>query len=1339
MVSAVPILTGTNFSEWKEKVEFTLGVLDLDLALREDEPNPVTDESTEEEWLLHKAWEKANRLSIMFLRMTIASNIKSSLPAAEKAKAYLAAIEERFKTADKSLAGKLMADLTTMKHDGTRSMHEHCIEMINLAAKLKNLGQSVDDSFLVQFILNSLPPQYGPFQINYNAIDGKWTSNELANKLVQEETRLGREGIRVANHVQGAGFKAGNRHQASHKRALPRMNDSNQANEKKKAKKDDRCNFCKRPGHFQKDCTKRKEWFEKKGNPMGSVSFFESNLTHVSSKTWWIDSGANVHVTNSLQGFLSTQTINSSENYLFMGNRDKAPVEAIGTYRLILESGFCLDLFQTLYVPSISRNLVSLSKLDLAGFKSTQGDGCFNLFLNSNCIGSGIMVDGLYKLKLADQPLETHLTLQDNRGVKRKTCDIDSYFLWHKRLGHISSERIKRLVKDGVIPTLDFTNITACVDCIKGKQTKHTKRGATRSTQLLEIIHTDICGPFDVPTFGGEKYFITFIDDFSRYCYLYLLHEKSQSVDAVQAFITEAERQLDRKVKIIRSDRGGEFYGRYDETGQHPGPFAKLLQKLGIVAQYTTPGSPWQNGVAERRNRTYLEMVRSMMSHANLPKSLWMDALRTAVYILNRVPSKAVPKTPFELWKGWKPSLSHLQVWGCPAEARIYNPHEKKLDSRTISGFFIGYPEKSKGFRIYCPNHSTRIVETGNARFYENGEISGSDKVQEVIIQEIRVNIPLPLAPEVGNPPVVEPFDNEENPVNDHPLHDENIANNELVVQEEPALRRSTRERRSAIPDDYMLYLIESGGGSIKDPVSYSQAMKDVNCDKWIDASKDEIDSMVKNGVWDIVPLPEGHKAVGCKWIFKTKLDCNGNVERYKARLVAKGFNQKEGIDYCETFSPVSRKDSLRIILALVAQYDLELHQMDVKTAFLNGDLEEEVYMRQPEGFIIEGQEDMVCKLKKSIYGLKQASRQWYLKFDEIITNFGFKENIVDPCIYLKFSGSKFIFLVLYVDDILLASSDLGLLHQTKNYLSKNFDMKDMGEASYVIGIEIFRDRSLGILGLSQKAYIDRVLERFSMLSCSSSVVPMQKGDKLDLKQCPQNEMERNEMQKYPYASLVGSLMYAQVCTRPDISHAVGMLGRFQSNPGIVHWQAAKKVLRYLKGTRNHMLTYKRSTHPQMVGFSDSDFGGCHDTRHCTLGYVYLLGGGAISWKSQKSQLIYTSTMEAEYVACYEASIQGTWLKNFVSEFGALSFVDKPLTLYCDNQAAIFFSKHDRISKGAKHMDLKYLSLKQDVKREKFVIEHIGTELMVADIFTKALPPKTFIKHAESMGLEDSC
>ena len=278
-----------------------------------------------------------------------------------------------------------------------------------------------------------------------------------------------------------------------------------------------------------------------------------------------------------------------------------------------------------------------------------------------------------------------------------------------------------------------------------------------------------------------------------------------------------------------------------------------------------------------------------------------------------------------------------------------------------------------------------------------------------------------------------------------------------------------------------------------------------------------------------------------------------GNIERHKARLVAKGFNQREGIDYTETFSPVSKKDSLRIIMALVAYFDFDLHQMDVKTTFLNGNLEEEVYMKQPERFSSSEGENLVCKLKRSIYGLKQASRQWCLKFHEVITSFGFEENIMDQCIYQKVSGSKICFFVLYVDDILLATNDKGLLYEVKRFLSKSFDMKDMSDASYVIGIKIHRERSRGILGLSQETYINKVLERFNMKNCSPSVAPILKGVRFDLNQCPKNDFEREHMKNIPYTSAVGSLMYAQVCTRPDIAFAVGVLGRYQSNPGIDH------------------------------------------------------------------------------------------------------------------------------------------------------------------------------------------
>ena len=245
--------------------------------------------------------------------------------------------------------------------------------------------------------------------------------------------------------------------------------------------------------------------------------------------------------------------------------------------------------------------------------------------------------------------------------------------------------------------------------------------------------------------------------------------------------------------------------------------------------------------------------------------------------------------------------------------------------------------------------------------------------------------------------------------------------------------------------------------------------------------------------------------------------------------------------------------------MAIVAHLNLELHQMDVKTAFLNGDLEEEVYMEQPEGFIKENENKLVCKLKKSIYGLKQASRQWYLKFNRIITSFGFTENTVDHCIYLKVSGSRFMILVLYVDDILLASNDLGMIYETKKYLKNNFDMKDMGEATFVIGIEIYRDRSRGLLELSQEAYIKNVLKRFRMEWCNAQNVLMTKGDRFSKEQCLRNEIERQQMVTYPYAAAIGCLMYAQTCTKSDISFAVGMLSRYQSDPGIAHWVGVKE------------------------------------------------------------------------------------------------------------------------------------------------------------------------------------
>jgi hypothetical protein len=438
-----------------------------------------------------------------------------------------------------------------------------------------------------------------------------------------------------------------------------------------------------------------------------------------------------------------------------------------------------------------------------------------------------------------------------------------------------------------------------------------------------------------------------------------------------------------------------------------------------------------------------MDMVRSMISYSTLPVSLWMEALKTAIHILNRVPSKSVQKTPYEMWIGRVPSVNHLRVWGSPAEAKVFNPTIAKLDSKTVSCHFIGYPERSKGFRFYCPDRSTKFIETRHEVFLEDQMIRGSSTTRKVDLEEKRVYTPNPVIQEsffslpavtaplvqvtmVPTPTVAPPVvtvNEDVEPVHqapDVPTATQGGEQQQPQTDEAPqaqAHRRPQRIRKSAIPDDYEVYNSEEVQME-DDPTSFEEAIRSEYCSKWVDAIKDEIKSMSTNEVWDLEEISKGDKTVGCKWVYKTKYDSQGNIDKFKARLVTKGYTQREGIDYNETFSPVSCKDSFRIIMALVAHYDLELHQMDVNTAFLNRDLDKTVYMARPKGFVMEGIEKLGCHLKKSIYGLKQASRQWYLKFDKTIKEFGFKENVEDNCVYAKFKNGKYIFLILYVDDI---------------------------------------------------------------------------------------------------------------------------------------------------------------------------------------------------------------------------------------------------------------------------------------------------------------------------------
>ena len=416
----------------------------------------------------------------------------------------------------------------------------------------------------------------------------------------------------------------------------------------------------------------------------------------------------------------------------------------------------------------------------------------------------------------------------------------------------------------------------------------------------------------------------------------------------------------------------------------------------------------------------------------------------------------------------------------------------------------------------------------------------------------------------------------------------------DLPVEPQQPLELWRSGRTTCKPSRYLL-LGESYQAitidSEEDPVNYKEALEDVDAQKWLKAMDREMESMYSNSIWSLVEAPKGVKPIGCKWIYKRKRRPYGKVETFKARLVAKGYTHKDGIDYEETFLPVAMLKSIQILLVAAASLDYEIWHMDVKTTFLNDSLEEDIYMQQPEGFIARGQEHMACKLKRSIYGLKQATRTWNIRFDQAITLYGFEKRPDEPYVYKRIQGTKVVFLVLYIDDILLIGNDIEVLSSVKGWLQKKFNMKDLGEANYILGIKLLRDRKNKVLALSQALYIDKILAKFSMENSKKGTLPFRHGVHL-YKEKSTNTLEHKErMSRIAFASAVGSLMYAMLCTRLDICYVVGIVSRYQFDPGEEHWIVVKHILKYLRRSRDYMLVYYSGS-LETIGYTDSNFQG---------------------------------------------------------------------------------------------------------------------------------------------------
>lgn len=1036
----------------------------------------------------------------------------------------------------------------------------------------------------------------------------------------------------------------------------------------------------------------------------------EGEYSNNSKIIWLLDSGCTDHIINDDTYFHNyIDLITPVDVKLPDGKVLKAT--KIGTVKIYFRNYYNekhVDLQNVYFVKEIKQNLLSMSKItkNCTIVAKDEHAKIYNQY--RELIGVADKINNLYRLKSF-----VSNNCENERYVNSLTLTHKEK--WHRALGHVNFQYLNKLINnklvEGLPDKIESTEMK-CSNCIQSKMANVPfANNRTKTTEILELIHTDLNGPHNTIGYGGEKYFLTFIDDYSKCTRIFCIKSKSETASCFIEFVNLVENKFNKRVKKLQCDNGKEYLNKeiYD-----------FIRQKGIELLPCPPYVHELNGVAERYNRSAMDIGRCLMREAKIHRRYWPEAIKTAAYLKNRTIANTVEnKTPYEIFFGMKPNVEHLKIYGSRVFVRVPEVLRKsKWDDKAQQGILVGYNENS--YRVLLNN---RIISARHVQVIEDcSTLICLEKLDDQISKELDdkkmknlemknvSNNNLKNDSESDDSYVdVEDTNLSNNSINEHVHSDDLNVNSNKHDEVEVSKRKRFPVSRYGNPVSHCIYVNYIDANT---PSTFEEAMNSDEHKHWQIAMDSEINSLNKNNTWHIVDTPKDKKVLDVKWVFKRKSD-----KDYKARLVVKGFQQKENIE--NVYSPVGKMQTLKILLSYSCKNNLCIEQMDVETAFLNGHVKSEVYVNQPEGY--ETGDNKVYKLQKALYGLKESPRVWYDCFDKFIKKLNFIRSNYDYCLYVNQANKDPIYILIFVDDMLICCKDKNKIDEVKTSLMKRFAIKDLGKIKTYIGIDIEYNDNKNIMTLSQTKYIESLAAKYDLENARLYDTPMETNLKLE----QASEIDEN----IKYRNIIGELLYISTGTRPDVAYSINYLSRYQSCYNQTHYKYAMRVLKYLYKTKDLKLTYSDNVDCEILDcMVDSDYAGDNVDRKSTSGFIIRLFGNLIFWKTHKQNTVTKCSTFAEYIAMSEAVTEVLFIRNLLSESFNVKFYE-PIKLYEDNTGAIAIAKYGNFTKNSKHIEVQYHYINENYEKKIIDIVKIDTKFNLADMLTKSLDKAKFLRN----------